>query len=147
MKLSEVMKEDHIVFKHSVDNYEEAINESGKVLLDKGIIERKYLDKVIHNVKTVGPYIVIAPMIALSHARPEDGANELGMSLLMLENPVNFGENKDRYARAIITLAASNEYEHIEILSQMSKMLMENMEAFLAAQDKETILNLIKHYA
>lgn len=147
MKLSDVMKKDHITFKDSVENYEEAIYESGKVLLDKGIIEKKYLDKVIDNVKSIGPYIVIAPMIALSHARPEDGANALGMSLLMLEEPVNFSEEKDRYARAIITLAASNENEHLEALSQMSKMLMENMEAFLGAKDKETILKLIENYS
>lgn len=147
MKLSELISEDHIIFKKRVDDYEQAIRESGQVLLDKGIIEKKYLDKVIENVKTIGPYIVIAPMIALSHARPEDGANDLGMSLLMLEDPVDFSEEKDRKARAIITLAANDENAHLEALSQMSTMLMENMETFLGAKDKQTILDLVKDYS
>ncbi len=116
-------------------------------MLEKGVIEEAYLDKVIDNVKTIGPYIVIAPMIALSHARPEDGAKGLGMSLLMLEEPVDFSEEKDRKARAIITLAANDENAHLEALSQLSKMLMENMETFLGAQDKSTILNLVEKYS
>jgi mannitol/fructose-specific phosphotransferase system IIA component (Ntr-type) len=147
MNLSNLIKKDHITFKKSVDSFEDAIYESGQVLLDKRIIEKKYLDKVIENVKTIGPYIVIAPMIALSHARPEDGANALGMSLLMLEEPINFSKDKDRKAKAIITLAASNENDHLDALSQMSKMLMENMESFLGAKDKETILKMIKNYS
>ncbi|MFW6298590.1 MAG: PTS sugar transporter subunit IIA [Bacillota bacterium] len=147
MKLGDLISEDHIIFKESVKDYEEAIRESGKILLDKGIIEERYLDKVIENVKTIGPYIVIAPMIALSHARPEDGANDLGMSLLMLEEPVDFSEKKDRKARAIITLAANDENAHLEALSQMSTMLMENMETFLGAKDKKTILDLVEQYS
>ncbi|MFW6299121.1 MAG: PTS sugar transporter subunit IIA [Bacillota bacterium] len=147
MKLGDLIGEDHIIFKKSVKDYEEAIRESGQILLDKGIIEERYLDKVIENVKTIGPYIVIAPMIALSHARPEDGAKDLGMSLLMLEEPVDFSEKKDRKARAIITLAANDENAHLEALSQMSTMLMENMETFLGAKDKKTILDLVEKYS
>lgn len=147
MKLSALISKDHIVFKDRVKDYEEAIRESGKVLLEKGIIEKRYLDKVIENVKTIGPYIVIAPMIALSHARPEDGAKAPGMSLLMLEEPVDFSKKQDRKARAIITLAANDENAHLEALSQMSTMLMENMETFLGANDKQTILDLVEKYS
>ncbi|MFB8734775.1 PTS sugar transporter subunit IIA [Bacillus sp. SL00103] len=43
---------------------------------------------MIQSVDQNGPYIVIAPQVAIPHARPEDGVNELSMSLMTFEQPV-----------------------------------------------------------
>ena len=44
---------------------------------------------MINNVKEIGSYIVIAPKVAIPHARPEDGTNKLGISFLKLEHQSN----------------------------------------------------------
>lgn len=40
---------------------------------------------MIQKVESFGPFIHICPDVALPHARPEDGVNQLGMSLLKIQ--------------------------------------------------------------
>ena len=53
-------------------------------MVKNGTIEERYIDGMIETVKNLGPYIVIAPGVALPHARPEDGVIEPSMSLVTL---------------------------------------------------------------
>lgn len=48
----------------------------GELLEKSGAIEPRYIDAMINTVKEIGPYIVIAPGIAMPHARPEAGAKK-----------------------------------------------------------------------
>ncbi|EYE82072.1 putative phosphotransferase enzyme, partial [Salmonella enterica subsp. enterica serovar Heidelberg str. N1514] len=50
-----------------------------------------YLDGIIENTLKWGPYYLIAPGIALPHARPEQGANHNQISVTTLATPVAFG--------------------------------------------------------
>jgi mannitol/fructose-specific phosphotransferase system IIA component (Ntr-type) len=145
--LNDLIKNDKILFQNSVKDWEDAIKVSATPLLSKNIIEDRYVDKVISNVKELGPYICIAPNIAISHARPEDGANELGMSILILDEPTYFKENNERPARIIVTLAAPDNEKHLLALQQLSRLLMEDLDTLLAAKDKETVLELVKKYS
>lgn len=145
--LKDLLIPEHIHFQKEVANYQEAIRLSAKVLIDKNIIEPRYVEKVIENVTTMGPYIVVAPNVVISHARPQDGVNALGMSALFLEKPVNFAEDKDRHARVIITLAAPDETQHLTALGQLSQMLMSAMDEFLKAEDVDTVYQLVQTYS
>ncbi|SHF18024.1 BglG family transcription antiterminator [Alkalibacter saccharofermentans] len=145
--LNELITEDKIIIKDKVDNYQEAIYESAKPLLEGGYIEDRYLKKVIQNIKDLGPYIVIAPNVAISHARPEDGVIELGMSILILDEAVSFSNEKERNAKLIVTLAAPDDESHLKALGQLSELLMNSMDDMLASKSKEDVLNLIKRYS
>lgn len=57
---------------------------SGRLLVDAGAVERRYIGAVPRTVEKLGPYAVIAPGVAIPHARPEDGANRVGLSLVVL---------------------------------------------------------------
>ena len=47
---------------------------------------------MIESVHEFGPYIVIAPEIAIAHARPDHNVNEVGLSLLSSINILIFRE-------------------------------------------------------
>jgi mannitol operon transcriptional antiterminator len=145
--LKDLLKPDHITFLDKVNNYEEALYTSGNILIKKNIITNHYIEKVIDNLKTLGPYIVVAPNVVISHARPEDGAMKLGMSMLILKEPVNFSEDKDRFARIIITLSAPDPNSHLTALSQLSALLMEQLDSLLQVSTKEDVLSLIHTYS
>ncbi|MCD6482106.1 MAG: PTS sugar transporter subunit IIA [Candidatus Izimaplasma sp.] len=145
--LKELIDENKIAFIDKVNNWEESIILSAKPLLEDNYIEKKYIHKVIENVKKLGPYIVIAPKIAISHARPEEGVNRLGMSILIIKEAVNFSEDKDRKVNIVITLAAPDNEKHLLALQQLSELLMASLDELLAAKDKKTILDLIKKYS
>jgi len=145
--LNDLIKENKILFEEEIDTWEGAIQKSAQPLLEENIIEQRYVEKVIENVKELGPYICIAPNIAISHARPEDGANDLGMSVLILEQPVYFDEAKERSVRIIVTLAAPDNEKHLLALQQLSHLLMEDLDNLLNAKDIQTVLALVSKYS
>lgn len=126
------LKKEFIQVKDSVKDWKEAIMIASKPLLDDKIITENYQKKMIENVNTMGPYIVLSKDIALPHARPEDGANKSALSILKLKNRVNFSNDKD--VNVIITLACSNDNDHIKTLKYISEKL----------SNKETYADLIK---
>ena len=75
-------------FEKSAKDWEDAIRIATKDLLAGGYIKESYVDGIIDCVKEFGPYIVIAPDIALPHARPEKGAIKPGYSVTRFEEPV-----------------------------------------------------------
>ncbi len=145
--LKDLIDESRIIFRDSVSNWEESIELSALPLLKAGDIEKKYVEKVIQNVKELGPYIVVAPNFVISHARPEAGVNRLAMSLLVLQKPVNFSETKDRKARVIVTLAAPDGEKHLLALQQLSTLLVEAGDKLLEVKSTEEVLTLINHYS
>jgi len=145
--LNELLLEDHIQFLPRVKDYKEAIYEGAKVLIEKDLIKKRYADKVIENLSTMGPYIVVAPNVAISHARPEDGVNALGMTLLILNESVQFSEELDRPVKVIVTLAAPDNESHLKALGQLSNILMNEMDAVLNAKTKQEILDLVEKYS
>lgn len=145
--LKDLITEDKILFKDNVSSWEEAIWLSANPLLDTNVINKQYVEKVISNVKELGPYICIAPNIAISHARPEDGAHDLGMTILTLKEPVYFKENNERPARVIITLAAPDNEKHLLALQQLSQLLMEDLDNLLQAESEKQVLELVKKYS
>lgn len=62
---------------------------AGGLLLDNQSIKKEYIADMIASVHEFGPYIVIAPGIALFHARPEGNVNEICLSYLRLKSQLN----------------------------------------------------------
>ncbi len=145
--LKELITSENIQFATKVNTWQEAIRLSAKPLLESDYIEPRYVDKVISNVLELGPYIVIAPNIAISHARPEDGVKKLGMSLLILEDAIYFSDNLDRPVRVVITLVAPDNEKHLLALQQLSQLLMEDLDNLLVATNKDTVLELVSKYS
>lgn len=121
--LKDLLTEETIELNVNANNWEEAVRAGGRLLLDAGKIEERYIDAMIRTVKQLGPYIVIAPGIAMPHARPEDGAKEVGMSLITLKNPVNFGHQQNDPVKIVVCLCAVDNSSHIKALSQLVKFL------------------------
>ena len=125
MKLTELISEKTIRINQIASDWESAVCLAGNVLLDNGIIEKKYINAMIEAVKTIGPYMVVAPGIAIAHARPEDGAKKIGMCLISLGNPVNFGSKSNDPVDLIFGLAAVDHDSHIETLRDLAKLLQD----------------------
>ncbi|SEK51109.1 transcriptional antiterminator, BglG family [Carnobacterium iners] len=126
--------------------WEEAIRLSSDLLINKNYIEESYVEAIIANVKKYGAFIDLGQGIAIPHARPENGVNQLGMSLLKLEKPVYLLDDPNHGVNIIITLAAIDNQSHLKALSQLTKILSdkEKITVLKEATTKEEILNLIK---
>lgn len=125
---------------------EEAISLAGGLLTNAGTTEERYADAMVASYRDKGPYFVLAPHVALPHARAEDGVKEASVSLLRLKNPVVFGHAANDPVQLVFALGGSTSSEHIAMLRKLTTLLSnpDNLEQFKQAADVETIQQLIR---
>ncbi len=116
-------------------NWREAIKIGTDLLIASGAIQPSYHDAIISSVEELGPYICIAPNLALPHARPENGVLRTAFALVTLEEPIYF-EGEEEPVDVLITLAGSSSDEHMEGLMEVTQVLDD--------EDSETGVNLDK---
>ncbi|MGN4125871.1 PTS sugar transporter subunit IIA [Lysinibacillus sphaericus] len=145
--LSELLNKETIQIAHKVDSWQDAIRLASSPLLQQQKIEQRYLEAMIQAIEEHGPYVVLTPKVAIPHARPAEGVNELSMSLLSLQNPVHFAPDKPVYL--IIVLAAIDDASHLRALVDLTQVLQEptQIDSIIACQHPENIVEKIKHYA
>ncbi|MHC9532130.1 BglG family transcription antiterminator [Dellaglioa sp. L3N] len=143
--LSELLTEDMIQLSDSKMKWEEAISYAAEPLKNEGKIESTYVEAMINKVKDYGPFIHIGKGVALPHARPEDGVNELGMSMLKVKEPVFLLDDERHPIKVFICLAAIDNENHLKALASLTKILSnkDRLEDLLEAKSKEEILNII----
>ena len=127
-------------------DWKEVVDKTGKLLLEADQIEEKYIEAMKQSIIDNGPYVVIGKGIALLHARPEDGVKENCLSLITLEEPVEFGnENNDPVQIAFAFGTVDNE-KHVKTISELSVVLMEEsaVDNIAAMGSAEEILNYIE---
>ena len=78
---------------------------------------------MIDNVEENGTYIVIAPGIAMPHARPEKGAKAIGLSIVTLDKPVKFGHPTNDPVSIVVGLCAVDHQTHLRALSELVDIL------------------------
>ena len=149
LMLKDLIHEETIQFASHATDWKEAIKTAAKPLLTNEQITTAYVDAMIRSVEELGPYVVIAPGIAIPHARPESGVNEVGMSLLRLDEAVPFSSKEKHQVKLLIVLAAADQETHLEALAQLSELLSEeeNLAAIYGATDKEEIIELVTKYS
>jgi PTS system ascorbate-specific IIA component len=146
--LSDYLNEKMIRLQVRVDGWEEAVRQGGDLLLQAGKCEERYIDAMVQAVETMGPYMVLAPGLALAHARPEDGVLELGMSVITLETPVEFGSEANDPVNLIISFGGVDNESHIGMLSALATFLMEeeNQEFLRNATSVADVVEAFKTY-
>ncbi|MFM5905600.1 MAG: PTS sugar transporter subunit IIA [Micrococcales bacterium] len=98
-------------------DWREAIAASGTGLVASGCATADYTSAMIQAVVELGPYIVIAPGLAVAHARPGAAVLKTGMSLAVLANPVAFGNQANDPVSVVFGLSALDHDKHLELLS------------------------------
>ncbi|MCH5586169.1 BglG family transcription antiterminator [Shimazuella sp. AN120528] len=146
--LEDLLTPDMIQLNQETDDWKSAIRIASQPLLKKGAVQDEYVEAMIQNVLELGPYVVIAPKIAIPHARPEQGVKQMGMSLLTLKEGVLF-EKSDNPVQLMIVLAAVDKESHLKALAQLSTLLSneEDVKRIIEATDNKTVLDLIAKYS
>lgn len=117
------LHESLVLFNVEVANSKEAIKRSGELLTEVGAATEHYTEAMLASYEKNGAYFVLAPAIALPHARPEDGVKEAAVSCLQLATPLSFGHANNDPVSLVFGLAASTGDEHLEILQHLSHVL------------------------
>lgn len=145
--IKELISEDSVEVNVAVGDWKEAVRESGFLLEKCGKVEHRYTESMVENVEKMGPYIVVAPGIAMPHARFDKGVKEIGISLLFLKTPVNFGNPENDPVKIVAALSAKDSSSHLDTLAELVELFEDR--TFVAMADrpigKQELINYIRH--
>ncbi|WP_400245721.1 transcription antiterminator [Niallia sp. JL1B1071] len=149
LSIRNIINERTIKLKAKVGSWEEAIKEGTDLLYDDKSATSPYYETVIKHFHEYGPYMVVAPGVVLSHARPEDGALKLALSLVTFKNGIDFKDDFKEDVRLVVTLTVVDKTSHLEILGQLMKLLTnkDDVEKIIKANSKEDIFQIFNDYS
>lgn len=145
--VNEIIPGQNIQLKTAAADWRQAICAAGDLLVAGGYTTPDYTREMIEAVETLGPYIVVAPGLALAHSRPAASVLKTGLSLVTLATPVNFGSEENDPVHIIFGLCATDNHSHIQMLSQLVEFLDEPQSIALlaSATDVNTLYLAINH--
>ncbi|MEW4414911.1 PTS sugar transporter subunit IIA [Clostridium sp. AN503] len=148
--LREFVESKHYKFAEEAPDWREAIRMSCESLEADGTVEADYKDQIISCVEKYGPYIVIMPDVAMPHCQEgARGVHKTTIGFMKLEKPVSFEEgDPEKDARLFFTLASCNSDQHLENMTKLSAVLMNEdvVKELLEAKGPEDLLRIQEKY-
>ncbi len=148
--LREFIENHHCKFANSASDWKEAIRMSCETLEADGTIEGNYKEDIIKCVEKYGPYIVIMPDVAMPHSQEcAKGVNRTAIGFMKLKEAVSFEPgNEEMNARIFFTLASCNPEQHLENMTRLSELLMneELIEKLKDINSESELLELQEKY-
>lgn len=143
--LNQALAEGSISVRATASNWKQAIELAGDALVTSQRTTTQYTEAMVQAFEELGPYMVIAPGIALAHARPSEAVLGTGLSLITLSEPVVFGSEANDPVRLVIGLAAVDHDSHIDLMAALSDLLMDVMKVnmLLQAENLEQVRELL----
>ncbi|HEY4151713.1 MAG TPA: PTS sugar transporter subunit IIA [Pseudolysinimonas sp.] len=99
-----------------------AVELAGACLTRSGAADPGYADEMVRMIDEHGPYVVIAPGLALAHARPGPAVLRDGLAVVTLATPVEFGHPHNDPVRVVLALAAHSPTHHLGMVAELANL-------------------------
>lgn len=106
-------------------DWRDAVAQVATLLVEHGFATPEYGRHMTEVIERFGPYVVIAPGIALVHARPGRDTLANGMGVLALAEPVAFGHPHYDPVRLVIGVAMTKPEDHLSVVASMANAIDE----------------------
>ncbi|TAM71883.1 MAG: PTS sugar transporter subunit IIA [Microbacteriaceae bacterium] len=103
-------------------DWRDAVRLAGEALSRSGATRAQYTDRMLRLIDDYGAYIVIAPGLALAHARPGPDVRSDGLSVVTLSNPVIFGHPHNDPVSIVIGLAVATPDAHVTTIAALANV-------------------------
>lgn len=145
MTFEELLPKERIAVAVQAEDWESAVRAVGQLMVDTGVVEERYIEGMITTTKELGPYIVIAPGVAIPHSRPEDGVLATSLAFAQLNPPVNFGNKENDPVHILFALGALDHTQHVDALRQIAEILSDQnkFEKLLKADTVEAVTAIL----
>lgn len=111
-----------IILQADAADWRSAVALAGAALVASGAAKPGYTVEMIRMIEEHGPYVVIAPGLALAHARPGSEVNADGLAIVTLAVPVNFGHPHNDPVNVILGLAIKDTVGHLEAIADLANV-------------------------
>ena len=99
-----------------------AVRVAADGLVRSGAATTEYAAEMIRMIEEHGPYVVIAPGLALAHARPGPSVLADGLAIVTLADPVDFGHPHNDPVRVVLALAIVAADEHLAAVAALANV-------------------------
>ncbi|MBS3991310.1 MAG: PTS sugar transporter subunit IIA [Erysipelothrix sp.] len=142
-----MLRKENVTINHQPTNPIDALRAIGDVLLTSGSITPQYIENMVQSYLDLGPYFVIAPGIAIAHAKPDDSVLRNDIALMVCPQKIHFNSHNDPVS-LIFGLCATSGHGHMDGLMALSELLSDEVTTKLIskANDIESIMKLIQPY-
>ncbi|WP_022881533.1 PTS sugar transporter subunit IIA [Gryllotalpicola ginsengisoli] len=106
---------------HAAD-WRAAVRLAGEALVRSGAVSPMYTERMINVVDEFGAYIVIAPGLALAHARPGRDVKADGLAVVTLAEPVRFGHPHNDPVSVVVGLAVRGADAHVSHVAELANI-------------------------
>ena len=103
-------------------DWRDAVRAAGAALTAAGIAQSSYADEMIRMIDEHGPYVVIAPGLALAHARPGPEVLKDGIAVVTLATPINFGHPYNDPVSVVLALAVDSPDAHVAMVAELANL-------------------------
>ena len=111
-----------IVIAADAPDWRAAVTLAGEALVRSGSTTPQYSIEMIRMIDEHGPYVVIAPGLALAHARPGPEVIADGLSVVTLASPVNFGHPHNDPVNVVLGLAVASPDTHLAVVAALANV-------------------------
>jgi PTS system ascorbate-specific IIA component len=111
-----------IVLGADAADWRAAVDLVGAALTASGATTAEYGHEMIRMIEEHGPYVVIAPGLALAHARPGPAVLRDGLAVVTLATPVAFGNAHNDPVRVVLGLAVASPEHHLSLIAEVANV-------------------------
>ena len=139
------LTETGIVLSAEAADWRAAVRVAGGALVSMGAARDGYSDEMIRMIEEHGPYVVIAPGLALAHARPGPDVLADGLAVVTLEQPVPFGHPHNDPVRVVLGLAILRVETHLASVAAIANIFNDSdaVSALAAATTPDEVLQIM----
>lgn len=139
------LDESAIVIGAEVADWRAAVREAGRALTNAGVAKPGYADEMVRMIEEHGPYVVIAPGLALAHARPGPDVLGDGLAVVTLATPVAFGHPHNDPVHVVLGLAIKSPAAHLESIASLANVFNDStaVEQLMAATTTAEVLRIM----
>ncbi|SJL84992.1 PTS sugar transporter subunit IIA [Vibrio palustris] len=149
MSLCDLINESNIVISTAENlSVDAALDITCSTLIEQGKVETRYLEAIKAKHKEIGAFYVLAPRIAMPHARPEEGVNEASLQVTVFKHGVDLESEDNGDVFFSVTLAAKDADNHIQTIVALSELFQneQDIEAIIASESKREIQAILNKY-
>ena len=134
-----------IVLGATAEDWRGAVRLAGDALVASGAARPGYAGEMIRMIEEHGPYVVIAPGLALAHARPGPEVLADGLAIVTLASPVEFGHPHNDPVHVVLGLAIKTADEHLAAVASLANVFndstaIEDIAAAASAAEVQAIM-------
>ena len=116
------LPESAIVLGADATTWRDAVIATAGALTASGSATPDYASEMIRMIEEHGPYVVIAPGLALAHARPGPAVLKDGLAVVTLREPVRFGHPHNDPVSVVLGLAITAPDTHLAAVADLANI-------------------------